>query len=457
MQLRARLALVIPVLFVLYFLGLNDTGLLGPDEPRYAAIGQAMSSSGDWVTPRLWGSPWFEKPALLYWMIAAGFRAGLPGDYAPRLPVALLGAAFLFLYYFLLRPEIGERPAWLSALILASTAGWMGYSRLAVTDLPLAVFFASSMLLALEWLRGGGTRRLPYAGICFGLAILAKGLVPMVLVLPLAWAARRKWRDAWLFVAPALLVAAPWYAACASVNGSAFLDEFFWRHHLSRFLSGDLQHTQPFWYYAPVLLAGLFPWTPLVVMLRRPRDEREKFFAAWLLWGFFFFSLSTNKLPGYLLPLLPAACVLLGLALDRAPNPRWPLSCCVVLLVLVPSMASVLPDAINSGIMRSVATYQWGHVMPTLLPLVMILFLWGAGFTLRGPLGSTYGPAIVFLLTAVAMIYLNREVAPVLEERVSARKEWIRMEGRTACLEAPRRAIRYGLNYYAGRALPDCP
>ena len=82
-------------LFFLYFFGLTRTGLLGPDEPRYAAIGCAMASTGDWITPRLWGQPWFEKPALLYWMTAAGFKAGLGPDWAPRLPVALVSVAFL--------------------------------------------------------------------------------------------------------------------------------------------------------------------------------------------------------------------------------------------------------------------------------------------------------------------------------------------------------------------------
>jgi len=82
-------------LFFLYFFGLTRAGLLGPDEPRYAAIGAAMAHSGDWVTPRLWGIPWFEKPALLYWMTATAFKAGLDEDLAPRLPVAILSAGFL--------------------------------------------------------------------------------------------------------------------------------------------------------------------------------------------------------------------------------------------------------------------------------------------------------------------------------------------------------------------------
>src|SRR5580704_11335442 len=73
-------ALSAPAVFLLYFFGLTRTGLLSADEPRYAAIGRTMAQSGDWVTPRLWGDPWFEKPALLYWMTATGFKLGWDQD-----------------------------------------------------------------------------------------------------------------------------------------------------------------------------------------------------------------------------------------------------------------------------------------------------------------------------------------------------------------------------------------
>src|SRR5579863_3611863 len=100
-------ALAVSALFVLYFFGLNRTGLLGPDEPRYAAIGREMAETGDWITPRLYGKPWFEKPALLYWLTAAGFNAGLGDDLAPRLPVAVVSAGFLIFYFFNLRRQFG--------------------------------------------------------------------------------------------------------------------------------------------------------------------------------------------------------------------------------------------------------------------------------------------------------------------------------------------------------------
>src|SRR3979490_1023848 len=111
--------LAILVVFILYFYGIWRVGLLDPDEPRYASIGREMSLSGDWVTPRLWGSPWFEKPALLYWMIAAAYKVGLNDDLAPRLPVAIVSAPLRLCNLFRVRSESGERRAWFATAILA--------------------------------------------------------------------------------------------------------------------------------------------------------------------------------------------------------------------------------------------------------------------------------------------------------------------------------------------------
>src|SRR5215831_9929640 len=113
------------LIYFLYFFHLTATGMLGPDEPRYAAIGREMARSGDWVTPRLWGEPWFEKPPLIYWMTAVAFRLGLGEDLAPRLPVAIVSVAFLVLFFRLLRRDFGVEPAFFASAILATTAGWI--------------------------------------------------------------------------------------------------------------------------------------------------------------------------------------------------------------------------------------------------------------------------------------------------------------------------------------------
>src|ERR1044071_257669 len=111
------------LIYFLFFFHLTATGMLGPDEPRYAAIGREMAHSGDWITPRLWGEPWFEKPALLYWMTGISFRLGLSEDAAPRVPVAIVAVLFLPVFFYLLRRQFGERPALFSTAILGTPAG----------------------------------------------------------------------------------------------------------------------------------------------------------------------------------------------------------------------------------------------------------------------------------------------------------------------------------------------
>ena len=117
----AKHLLAAPLVLLLYFYGLTTAGMLGPDEPRYASIGREMALSGDWITPRLWGEPWFEKPPLLYWMVALGFKAGLSDDLAPRLPVALFGAGFVLFFFHQLRREFGERAALYAGKLLKGT------------------------------------------------------------------------------------------------------------------------------------------------------------------------------------------------------------------------------------------------------------------------------------------------------------------------------------------------
>jgi len=132
---KALLAIV--ALYFLLFFGLTRVGLLGPDEPRYASIGREMAFSGDWVTPRLWGRPWFEKPALLYWMTGIAFRCGLGDDLAPRLPVAAASVLFLGFFFLLLRREFGSRPALYASLALRlADAGHFGRLGLFQPALP---------------------------------------------------------------------------------------------------------------------------------------------------------------------------------------------------------------------------------------------------------------------------------------------------------------------------------
>ncbi len=276
--------LAVPLAYLLYFYHLDAVGMIPPDEPRYASIGREMARSGDWITPRLWGETWFEKPALLYWMIGGAFRLGLGADLSPRLPVAATAVAFLAFFWWFTRREFGSRAAWFAALILATGGEWLAFSQVGVTDLPMTAAFSAAMLLALPWVTRGDGRFLPAAGALLGFAVLAKGLVPLALAAPLApvawWARRARGTDdrflssvgeglrpaksyeksglagetacpTWpelvgqavspaffdsvIFRAgvPFLIVCIPWYLLCFLRNGPVFLKQFFVVHHFA--------------------------------------------------------------------------------------------------------------------------------------------------------------------------------------------------------------------------------
>jgi len=412
-----------------------------------------MAESGDWVTPRLWDEPWFEKPALLYWMTAAGFKAGLDLDLAPRLPVAIASVAFLIYFFVVLRREFGDRAAFYATTILATSAGWLAFSRVAVTDLPMSAAFAGAMLAVMS----GRGRVL--AGALLGAAVLAKGLVPLALFLPALWFWRKRVPDLLLLLAVAIVVAAPWYVPVTLRNGAPFLEDFFWKQHFARYLTGALQHERPFWFYVPVLVAGFFPWTPLLWFLFEKRiykDARAKFLLAWLAWGFLFFSISRNKLPGYLLPLLPAAAALIGIAIAETKPRSIKMACllgaCAALLMLTPMIADVLPPALASGLSHLgvfVVEVSNNWVIPVLLIGFVCVFLEWKG-------RREWAIGAIALLTAVAVVRLVSEVYPALDREASARARWNSGANSISCVSRENRSLRYGLSYYANRNLPDC-
>jgi 4-amino-4-deoxy-L-arabinose transferase-like glycosyltransferase len=443
--------LAFPLAYFLYFFGLTGAGMVGPDEPRYASVGREMARSGDWITPRLWGLPWFEKPALLYWMTGAAFRIGLGPDIAPRLPVALMSVAFLVFYWWMLRREFGCAAAWFAALILATSAGWWAYSQSGVTDLPLSAAFSAAMLLSLPWLARRDQRLLPVAAVMMGLAVLAKGPVALVLAAPLAlrW---RSFRDLIRVrvIVPFLLVALPWYVLCYLRNGATFLNQFFWVHNFQRFTSPSLQHPQPWWYFIPVLALLLLPWTalaPLAAIGARPLDRRRLYLLLWALWPLVFFSISVNKLSGYILPLLPALAALIALGLNEMRNAAPWLAFTALLLVAYPIAAPLLAVAIGSGLSRAPHP-EFQPVWLALVPLAaLVWFLDARGRRLAAV-------ACLAVAAMVGMVDLKLEMG----RTPFARSLWNRIstDADGVCVASLDRSWRYGLNYYSTVPLPDC-
>ena len=218
---------------------------------------------------------------------------------------------------------------------------------------------------------------------------------------------------------------------------------------MGRLTSAALQHAQPVWFYLPVFAAMLFPWTPALALLFRRdaySDERRMLLLLWLAWGLVFFSAATNKLPGYVLPLLPPAAALMGLRLSES-NARWVLPACSATLCLIGPAAIILPQALAGGISRSYLP-SWNFTW--LLPLALIPIVW------RVP--RQIAVLLVGCALTLGVIYIKLVSFPAIEVGYSARPLWRRIAGSAAnvCVEEIPRNWRYGLNYYSVTPLPDC-
>ena len=449
---RTIFVAMIALICALYLANLTGMGLITVDEPRYADIGRAMAQSGDWITPRLWGQPWFEKPALLYWMTGAGFRLGLGPELAPRLPVALLSFGFLVFFWWRVRIEWGTQVASFASAMLATSAGWLAYSHVAVTDLPMASFFSAAVLLSLPWLARRERSLLPAAAACLGLAALAKGLVPLALFLPVWVIGWRKLRD-WLRPAPVLafsVCALPWYILCTLRNGREFPRVLFIEQTFGRVASKALQHGQPVWFYIPVLLLLLYPWFPLLIFPgQRPslplRDPRIRALVSVAVFGFVLFSVTLNKLPGYLLPLMPAMFILIGVGLANSKRPGLAIVTPVILLGGLPVMVSVVPGAVRHGLRST--SIPWGKTALWFLAAAAIGIIIAVIF-------RKYAFEFASLLSAAVLLWFQFAVFPRLDEAASARPLWL--ANHPQCSRNLDRQELYGLYYYAERRLPDC-
>jgi 4-amino-4-deoxy-L-arabinose transferase-like glycosyltransferase len=254
---------------------------------------------------------------------------------------------------------------------------------------------------------------------------------------------------------PFALVALPWYALCALRNGRAFLIEFFWRHHVLRLTSTELMHVQPWWYYLPVLAAALLPWTPLLLLAARRapgRDARRWFLWAWLGFGLVALSAAVNKLPGYLLPLLPPAALLAALALEECPRPGPWLAACAVLLGSFLWAAAALPRSLASGRLSLRPLPAWEGI--GLAPVLLAAAVWA--LARRGP--RLAAAAAIAVGAAACVFYLKQQAVPATGRAASARTLGLQVAPHAAetCVDSLPRDWRYGLNYYSGTPLPDC-
>ena len=337
---RGRAVLFLLLLALAWFGTLGLRPLYKADESRYGEISREMLASGDWVTPRLNGFRYFEKPPLQYWATAAFFSFAGEKDWVARLWTALTGFAGILLVLYAGNRLWGAPAGAYAAAVLAGSPLYALLGQVNTLDMGVSFFMAAALV---AFLLG----RMFWFWAACAAAMLSKGLIGIVLpgaavfffmLLRKDWALVGRIRPlagGALFLA----ICAPWFVA-VSVRNPEFLHFFFIQEHFQRFTTEIHHRVEPFWYFLPILAAGLGPWLLPFLRSLKPRDDATLLLVVWTAVVFFFFSASDSKLPPYVLPILPAAALLAGRSLAR----EWPrrLFLAQVLLLILVSIAAAL-------------------------------------------------------------------------------------------------------------------
>jgi 4-amino-4-deoxy-L-arabinose transferase-like glycosyltransferase len=493
-------ALIFATLYLCYFHNLGAIGLVGPDEPRYAWIARDMAESGDWVTPRLYGQPWFEKPVLYYWGAAACFKIFGVSEATARLPSAICALlATLALAWLAWRIYGAGTARWL-LLLLPTSVGMIGFSHAAATDMPFAAMLTIAMVFATGIVglvpsagfaiytpisslysntRPAGVGSLFLFGFFLGLATLAKG--PAAIILSggavLLWAAfTKRWRDAFrclhpLAIAGFCLTALPWYILCARRNPD-FFRIFIIEHNFKRFLTPEFQHIQPFWFYGPILLAATLPWiVPFLAAIismaatslrTRSISPQTIFLACWGIFPIVFFSISQSKLPGYILPAIPA--LFLAPAVLLSSNDDRRLRTTRISLLLSAFLAAACAVTFDLVGRRLLGKYE--ELQPVVISFSLVILVTFLSLLLSKALRyrslqialRTFG-----FLSFLFLVYLGgseealRHVLLVDPSARSLARSVVTYGGSATNLHlvGVRRATRYQLNFYLRSDLPE--
>ncbi|MFQ5849698.1 MAG: ArnT family glycosyltransferase [Candidatus Binatia bacterium] len=315
---------VFSLLLYLTFLGSRD--LWAPVEPRYGEIARVMFTRGEWIVPTVNGELYTDKPILYFWLVLAfSHLVGGVNEWTVRLPSALSCIGLVIVVYRLGKDFFDHRVGLLAALVLSTTARVVWEARWAHTDMLFTLFFTASTYLLLRAWHGRGRKALLAYGL-MGLATLTKGLIGFVLpgliflCLLIMRGDNQRWRrlefsrGVWVF----LLVTAPWFVAVSLQTEGEWISEFFWTHHVQRYLSG-LGHKKPIYYYLVSFPTDFLPWTPFLfvpitywLQRRTPLAPVPLSLATWFITIFVFFSLSDTKRGLYLLPLYAPVALLVA-------------------------------------------------------------------------------------------------------------------------------------------------
>lgn len=396
-----RFVLVIAFLGILFTFMIGARPLSAPDEGRYTEIAREMVESGDYVTPRLNGVKYFEKPPLMYWMTSLSLKIWGVDEAAMRFWPALLGLLGCMGLFFVAGRLYGVQAATWSTLALGTNLLYYAHTRLLILDMAVSTWITLGLFSFFMATREEkcGERRWYLGGffVMMALAVLTKGLIGAVLpgCVILLWAlvcrdltpiklAFTPWGVALFF-----LIATPWHILAAQRNPE-FLHFYFIHEHFERYLTTAHSRYQPFWFFIPIIAVGWMPWSAFLIVPLKDAfvklgeaakgrvdasGKNALFFTLWFAFVFLFFSFSKSKLIPYILCVFPPMALLVGPFL-ATPHPSLSLLrrqavalsfTCFLIAVAVP-IALFTQDLLASR-----------ELQPLWLSIVLVMALAGAG------------------------------------------------------------------------------
>jgi 4-amino-4-deoxy-L-arabinose transferase-like glycosyltransferase len=438
-----RDVVLLAVLFgALFAWRLGTAPLVNPDEGRYAEIPREMVASGDWVTPRLDGVPYFEKPPLMYWAVAACERVLGPSEWSVRLTPALLAIAGILMTYGAARRIQGRDAGFWAAIVLGTSLLYMTFVHLLGLDMAVSVFMSVGLFCFIAAVREqpGRARRMLFWGLyaSAALATLTKGMIGFLLpgaVMFLWLLLLGQWKRLRPFYLPSGLVifaaiAAPWHFLVSERN-PGWAHFYFIFEQFERYSDKGHGRYQPVWWFIPILALGLFPWTGFIWSsfrdalaggwARRRENADAWFFAIWAGFIFLFFSASKSKLIPYILPVFPPIAVIVGGWLAATlPRPdafaRMKPGLRVFAFLCGLIAAALCVAVLRPGLIRDPASATALRPFAGILAAMLIVGGWRALIPRGGP-GSARGAVIAMTATVVFLIGIVLVALPDIDVR----------------------------------------
>jgi len=396
---KKTILLIMICFLFLYILPLNIRPLVIPDEVRYAEIPREMLSSGDWIVPRLNGLLYFEKPVMGYWINGIAMKFFGENEFSVRIASAVAAGLSALIVFFLTSIFFySRRKGVIAASVYLTFLLVYALGVFSVLDGVFSFFLTAcigSFFLAWSYRKHPPLYffYLVLSGIFCGCAFLTKGFlafaVPIIVIVPfLIWEKKYKmiFSASWIPILTAIMVLLPW-AVLIELKAPDFWNFFFWHEHIKRFFSESAQHKESFFFFFIILPGAMFPWSFLVpasvtgLWKNSLKNPLLRYAICWFVFPFILFSISSGKIPTYILPCFPALAILFSIGLMeylKRPNPHLfdkGIFCLMGLIGLLITAVIILQTGIIESLHPFAYSNQWKGVLLLVALTVFILVL----------------------------------------------------------------------------------